>query len=178
MVLGRSSRRFWLCNESHPILFLHCCSDETFLYPIILLVHSILDGFTKPWAKRHCDKNDSPNKTSKLWSTKAPAFFLLLKTAKIKRYKLYCLKVLIYVEHSGFSRLFELEFHMPPNTQLIYISASPGQRLPKGCASLVLRLRAHGPMRFSSGRAEGTMSAALWWCSANFQLLLIHISQN
>lgn len=25
VVLGRFSRRFWLCNKSHPILFLHCC---------------------------------------------------------------------------------------------------------------------------------------------------------
>lgn len=44
---------------------------------------------------------------------------VLLKTAKIKRYSLYCLKVLMYVEDSEFSWLFELELHMPPNTQLI-----------------------------------------------------------
>lgn len=44
-------------------------------------------------------------------------FFLLLKTAKIKQYSSYCFKVLICVEDSGFLWLFELEFHMPPNTQ-------------------------------------------------------------
>lgn len=46
-------------------------------------------------------------------------FFLLLKTAKIKQQSSYCFKVLICVEDSGFLWLFELEFHMSPNTQSI-----------------------------------------------------------
>lgn len=59
VVLDRFSRRFWLCNKSHLILFLLCCEDEAFLlYPVISLVLSILDGFSKPWAKRRCDRND------------------------------------------------------------------------------------------------------------------------
>lgn len=46
-------------------------------------------------------------------------FFLLLKTAKIKQQNSYCLKVLICVEDSGILWLFELEFHMSPNTESI-----------------------------------------------------------
>lgn len=88
------------------------------LYPIILLELSVLDGFSKPWAKRHCVRNHSPNKISKLRGTKIILFFfLLLKTAKIKQYSSYCFTVLMCVEDSGFLWWFELEFHMPPNTE-------------------------------------------------------------
>lgn len=63
------------------MFFLLCCDDGAFLlYSVILLVLSILDAFSKPWAKRHYDRNDSPNKVYELWSPETPAFFVLLKT--------------------------------------------------------------------------------------------------
>lgn len=87
-----------------------------------------------------------PRKCPNQEALKLLPLFLLLNTAKITQCSLHCLKLLICIKVSGFAWLVELKSHMPPNTQLIWTGTSPGPCLPKGWASLVPKLYAHGPL--------------------------------
>lgn len=106
-----------------------------------------LMAFLSPRLKGRVIKMIHPKKCPNHEALKLlPFFSLLLNTAKIKQCSLYCLKLLIYIEVSGFSWLFELEFHMPPNTvelnwYLPRAMSAQGMNFP--CAKAMY---AHGPM--------------------------------
>lgn len=140
---------------------------------------SALDGFSKPWAKRHCDRNDSPNKTSKLWSTKTPAFFSTSQDSKDQAVQLIllesanvCWRLRIFmVIWAGISHATKHTVDL--NQCLPRAMSAQGMSFPR--AKAYMRM---APVRYSCGRAEGTDSTVLHWCSASFQLLFIRISQN